>query len=160
MLVSIVLGGFLFALITLLLPPPRGKIVVDARTVQSVVERRADLLGRDLSPEERAEAIQDHIDEEILVREAYRRGLDRSSGSVRARLLRRMRLAINTEVLPPTPAQVRAFYSANADRYGAPLDAIEDYVRMDWMLERRTETTERKLSGMMERYDVVVEGRQ
>ena len=160
LLVSVVFGGLLFGVVTLLLPSPRGQIVVDARTVRSVVERRADLLGRDLTPEERAEAIQDHIDEAILVREAYRRGLDRSSGSVRARLLRRMRLAINTEVLPPTPAQMRAFYSANSDRYGAPLVAIEDFVRMDWMLERRAEITERKLSRMMDRYLVDVDRSQ
>ena len=160
-LACLAVGATAWVVSALVLPAPRERIVVDARTVQSVVERRADFLGRDLTPEERDEAIEARIDEEILLREAYRRGLHLSNGRVRARLLRRMRQAINTEVLPPTPAQVRAYYSANRARYpAAALDDIESFVRMDWTFERMAQVTERKLARMLSRYDVEVAGRQ
>ena len=256
---SVTLGGILFLLGTLVLSEPKERVFINARTVQSVLERRADRLGRELSPEEREEAIQAYVDEELLVREAYRRGLHLSNGSVRRRLLGKMRLGLNAEVPQPTFAQLRAFFNANTGRYQIPesitlahvfyergrpeaidepslidslaagidfstlgdrfwlgpvlaritqqrlagtlgvefaekvvtlppgawvgplessrgthyvqvverhpptlpdLETVEDYVRLDWLNERRAEVTDRKLERAMARYRIEVEGRE
>jgi parvulin-like peptidyl-prolyl isomerase len=256
---SLALGAVLFLLAALVLPEPRERLVIDSRTVQTVLERRADRLGRELSPEEREEAIQDYVDEELLVREAYRRGLHLTNGSVRRRLLGKMRLGMNAEVPQPTFAQLRAYFNANSERYQIPeavtfahvyferegpegvdeaalfealaagadfralgdrfwlgpvlaritqerlagtlgvefaeavfgltpgawagplessrgahyvyiverhlpslpeLETIEDYVRVDWLNERRLEVSQRKLERMVARYRIEVEGRR
>ena len=258
-LASLALGGVLFLLGTLVLPEPRERLVIDARTVQTVLERRADRLGRELFPEEREAAIQDYVDEELLVREAYRRGLHVTSGLVRRRLLGKMRLGMNAEVPQPTFAQLRAYFNANSERYQIPeavtlahvfyergrpeaideaslieslaaradfralgdrfwlgpvlaqitrdrlagalgvefaertfaltpgvwagplessrgthyvqvverhpptlpdLETVEDYVRLEWLAERRAEVTERKLERATARYRIEVEGRE
>ena len=256
---SLALGWILFLLGTLVLPGSRERVVIDARTVQTVLERRADRLGRELSSEEREAAMQAYVDEELLVREAYRRGLHLTNGSVRRRLLGKMRLGMNAEVPQPTFAQLRAYFNANNERYQIPeavtlahvfyapgqpeapdrpspleamaagadfetlgdrfwlgpvlaritrgrlagalgvefaeetfavtpgiwagplessrgthyvyvverhqpslpeLETVEDYVRLDWLNERRAEVAERKLERMMARYRVDVEGRE
>ena len=54
LLAFLCVGGFAWAVVELIVPTPHDRIVIDARTAQAVVETRADLLGRDLSPEERA----------------------------------------------------------------------------------------------------------
>jgi hypothetical protein len=77
------LGGALFGLRVLLLPAPRQELVIDERTAERVVEERANLLARDLTPAEREEAIRDHVDQEILLREAHRRGLHLTTGGAR-----------------------------------------------------------------------------
>ena len=119
-LCSLALGGALFLLFAWILPEPKEPVVIDVRTVQSVLKRRADRLGRELSPEDREEAIQDYVDEELLVREAYRRAFHLTNGSVRRRLLGKMRLGMNAEVPQPTFAQLRAYFNANSDRYQIP----------------------------------------
>jgi hypothetical protein len=116
----LLLGSLLFGLRTLLLPGPRDEIVVDARTVDRVVESRSDLYARELTAEEREDAIRDHVDEEILLREASRRGLHLTSGTARARLVRKMRTGLNAEVPSPTFSQLRAYYAANSERYRLP----------------------------------------
>lgn len=113
-------GVVLFALARPLLPLPGEPIVVEARTLDDILEREADGLGRDLTPDERDARIQRHVDEEILLREAYRRGLHQASAPVRARLLRRMRLALSEGIPQPSRSQLRAYFNTNSARYRTP----------------------------------------
>ncbi len=124
----LLIGGLLFGLRVLLLPGPREEIVIDARTADRVVEARADLYARDLTGDEREDAIRDHADEEILLREAHRRGLHLTSGQARARLVRKMRTGLNAEVPAPTFSQLRAYYAANSERYRVPESATVVHV--------------------------------
>lgn len=114
------LGGILFAVLSPLLPGSRELIVLDGRAVEAVLDARADRLGRELTPQEREETIRDHLDQEILVREAYRRELHMRDSGVRARLLRRMRLAVSEGIPEPSRSQLRAYYSTNSARYQQP----------------------------------------
>jgi hypothetical protein len=58
-------GAGLFAATYPLLPHPGDPIVVDARTLDDILEREADGLGRDLTPDERTARVERHVDEEI-----------------------------------------------------------------------------------------------
>ena len=107
----------LFFLTSAFFPYGREPIVIDARTIAGELELRADERGRDLSADERAEAIRRFVDEEILIREARRRGLHLTTSRVRERLLRRMRAALSQGIPQPSRAQLRAYYNTNASRY-------------------------------------------
>lgn len=114
---SLLIGGGLFAVASTIRPAPYGEIVLDGRTVTSVVEERANGRGRNLTADERQEAIAAYVEEEVLLREAFRSGRHLTNGSARARLAQRMRLSLNAEIPQPTDAQLRAWYAANPDRY-------------------------------------------
>jgi hypothetical protein len=94
--------------------------VVDARTVDEITETRADALGRDLTPDERAETIQRHVDQEIVLREAYRLGIHETDAMTRARLLRRMRAALSEGVPMPSRSQLLAYFNTNSATYQMP----------------------------------------
>ena len=113
----LVLGGLLYALAMTFLPLGRERFVIDVRTIDGVLESRADRVGRDLTAEERDAAVQDHIDEEILLREAHRRGIHLRHSPSRSRLIRRMRLELTRGLPTPSRAQLRAYYRTNAARY-------------------------------------------
>ena len=113
----LLVGSVLFLALGPLLPSSKGLIEVDVWTVEAIVDERADRLGRELTESERAETIRSHVDQEILVREAYRRGFHLTHPGVRARLLRRMRLALSEGIPEPSRSQLRAYYSSNSERY-------------------------------------------
>ena len=113
----LLVGGGLFLAFGPFLPSSKEVIEVDARSIEALQNERADRLGRELTPSERTETIRRYVDEEILVREAYRRGLHLTDPGVRARLLRRMRLALSEGIPEPSRSQLRAYYSSNSERY-------------------------------------------
>jgi hypothetical protein len=54
----------------------KEKIIVDQRTVDFLIKQREDLVLRKLTPKQRQDLIRSYIRDEILYREAYKRGLD------------------------------------------------------------------------------------
>jgi hypothetical protein len=101
-------------------PFTRERIVVGADAVRQLVADREQLLGRPISPEERRALVARYVDDEILVREAYARGLDREDGAVRRRLLEVMRFATGDEPPEPTTAELREFLRAHEPMYRTP----------------------------------------
>ena len=150
-------GGVLYLLSTIVVRYGGETIVIDTRLANGIVNSAADRLGRDLTPDERSEALARHLDEEILVREAHRRGLHLESPGARSRLLRRMRVELSQGLPEPTRAQLRAYYRTNAARYGAGFDRVEPVVRMHWVTEKRAEVWDRRMRAIRERYEVIVE---
>ncbi len=100
-----------------------GRSVVVTR---AQVLRLADLwsaqVGRLPTPAELDSLIEDHVREEILVREAVRMGLDRDDTIVRRRLAQKMSFVLEDTTIPDelTDAEVAQYFSENADRYGDP----------------------------------------
>lgn len=114
-----VLAGVLFAVHALAVGDDRPVIRVDAATRAFLVKQKQDLLLRPLTPDEQAAEIAAHIDDEILWREARRRGLD-DNGWFRKQLIHNMRLLVGGESGPPDEATLRAFFAANPDRFALP----------------------------------------
>ena len=84
--------------------------------------------GRELTAEQREQAIEDHVGEEILLREAYRHGWHLENGRVRQRLILAMRAALTKALPEPSTAQLRAYYQANAERYRVPVSVTFSHV--------------------------------
>ena len=95
-------------------------ILVDQQTVDYLIQQREDLELRKLSPEERRATIDAFVQDELLYREAYRRGLDRGDSRMRRNLIRKMRVLLIGDVEAPTDEQLRTFFEENRERFVNP----------------------------------------
>ncbi|GAA3956430.1 hypothetical protein [Allohahella marinimesophila] len=75
-------------------------IEVDEQVLALAVDNRERLTGRPILQLETKQALDVYIDEEILVREAYRRGLH-DDGVIRTRLMNKMRLLLGAGYAEP-----------------------------------------------------------
>ena len=83
----LILGGLLFIVYTKVKPGSKETIRVTQQTVDALVQGQLELVNRELTPEEIDELILGHIEDEVLLREAYKRGVDKNDGRVRRRVL-------------------------------------------------------------------------
>ncbi len=95
----------------------KEKIIVDQRTAEFLVKQREDIALRELSPEERRQVIESYVEDEILYREAYKRGMDKGDTRMRRNMILKMRGLLVGEVREPSEQQLRAFFDENTDRY-------------------------------------------
>ena len=113
----ILLGIAAFAVYSHLKPPARDIIKVTTQTIDALVQQRESITRNPVTPEGRQALIAGHIEDEILLREAYKRGFDKNDYRVRKRILNLMRSSLNEVIPEPSPAQLRAFYEENKERY-------------------------------------------
>ena len=113
----IVLGSVAFAAYTYLKPTDRETITVTTQTIDALVQQRESITQNPFTPAERQSLIQEHIEDEILLREAYKRGFDKNDYRVRKRLLNIMRSSLSEVIPEPSVTQLRAFYEKNKQRY-------------------------------------------
>jgi parvulin-like peptidyl-prolyl isomerase len=121
------LAALLFVIYDLLLPAEQERLVIDRASVKAAVDQQAALLGRPLTEDERAAALERAIDDAVLLREAYRRGLDRDA-VVQRHLVQKMRFVLGEEVPEPSEAELRAYLAANRERYRGPPTVTLDHV--------------------------------
>ena len=99
-------------------------IVVDPEIVEGIVARQEELSGRALTEAERASAVEGFLEEEMLVREAFRRGLDRNDRRVRPMLrdhaARELLRAAGYQPPSPSDEELRAFFESRRDTYTLP----------------------------------------
>jgi hypothetical protein len=128
-LMQFVLAGLvLFVVHAWWSPRPSNVIVVTPETRKALEADREALLQRPLSAEERETLVSDFIDDEILLREAYDRGLDRNDPQIRSWLIDRMKFVLDEEPPEPTRADLEAFLRERPDRYVTPLAVSFDHV--------------------------------
>jgi hypothetical protein len=121
------------ALVLVVLLQARGSfrpetIMVTPETLEALEEERTQLLGRPLTDAERERLREDWIDQEVLVREAYRQGLDRGDGVIRHRLVEKMRVLLREKPREPTRAELEAFHREQPERYRSPERLSLDHV--------------------------------
>jgi hypothetical protein len=121
------LAALLFVAYHLLTPAARESIVIERASIDEVERRQEQLLGRPLSDDERRALVESAIDDEVLLREAYRRGLDRDA-VVRQHLVQKMRFILGEEEAAPTEAELKAYLAANRERYRSPPTITLDQV--------------------------------
>ncbi|MBT8406387.1 MAG: peptidyl-prolyl cis-trans isomerase [Deltaproteobacteria bacterium] len=113
----ILLGTVVFVAYTHLKPPDRETIRITTQTIDALVRQRESITQNPTTSEERQIIIEGHIQDEILLREAYKRGFDKNDYRVRKRILNIMRTSLSEVIPEPTVAQLRAFYAENKERY-------------------------------------------
>ena len=135
----LLIGGALVAAWGLLGPSGIETIQIDQEILRALEKRQADLLGRELTAEEREEVRESYVEEEVLLREAVRRGLQWSDPRVRQRLTRIVRGAMTENVPDPSLAQLEAYYRDNIERYTAPASMTFEQVVYPWGKNELTE---------------------
>ena len=123
----VALAALLFLANAFFSGPQRERIVVDRATQDFLIRQQQDLLLRELSEAEKQEVIDSFVEEEILVREAYKQGLDKS-GRIRALLLQNMRFFLSRDLPNPTEGELRAYFEENRDRFTSPAALTLDHV--------------------------------
>jgi hypothetical protein len=118
-----------------------------ARLIQAFTEQR----GRPPTASEAKTVIEEHVREEILVREALEMGLDRGDVVVRRRLAQKMATLVGDleGSGDPTEEELRTFFDFHADRYRGPVR-----VRLTQLYfngERRGASAEADARGALER---------
>ena len=125
------LAGLLFLVYAALAPRERETIRVTSELVDAIVANQEALVGRPLSAEEREQAIDAFIEDEVLIREAYRQGLDVGDRRIRGSLISAGQFAlIDPDLAPPepTPEEVAEFYQANREDYRLQEAITVEYV--------------------------------
>jgi hypothetical protein len=115
----IVLAGLLFGAHAMLAERPRQTIQIDANTIEYLVRERALLTNRPITDAERRDVTETYVDEEVLLREAYRRGLNETP-RIRAQLIQSMRQTLLGEAPRPSELELRAYFDANRARFERP----------------------------------------
>ena len=112
------LGALIFALHSALAPSPRDVVEVTAATRSALTARYVSRAGHPPTEAQLDEQIARWIDEELLLRQAFRLGLDRSDTVVRGRLVEKMRFVLeNAGAKEPTEQELSAWLSAHPERY-------------------------------------------
>ena len=120
-LLHFLLGGVvLFALYTALLPPEKEEILISRQTVSALVQERQELSREPLSDEELMSLIDAYADEEVLIREAYKQGMDRNNYQVRKQILDLMRSTLSAVIPRPTAEQLKQYYQENREDFTIP----------------------------------------
>jgi hypothetical protein len=102
-------------------------IHLDQQVVSFLIKQREELVLRALTPDEHKQTIDEYIRDEILYREAYKRGLDKDSRMRRHLISKMRRLAIGN-VKKPTEDQLRAYFATNRARFRRPATISFDHV--------------------------------
>ena len=121
-------GGLLFLAHALWAPSDSNRIVVTKELAEALATEREELLLRPLRNEERERVVTEFIDEEVLLREAYRQGLDRGDPRIRRWLIDKVEFLIDEEPPDPTPADLDRLFREKPERYMTPRAMSFDHV--------------------------------
>lgn len=102
-------------------------IFVDAVTQNFLINQEQELLLRQLTAQERTAIIDSFIEEEILVREARKRGFSDNS-RVRALLIQNMRFFLRETVPEPGERELQDHFKKNIDTFKRPASVSYDQV--------------------------------
>ena len=120
-------AALLFVLNAVFVGDQREVIRIEAETQQYLIEQQQELLLRPLTADEQEQLINDFVDDEVLAREGRKRGFDDSS-RIRTLLIQNMRFFIASDFPQPTEDSLRAFYTANPDRFETTPSVTYDHV--------------------------------
>lgn len=118
-----VLGIGLFALYRLISGDAAAgsdEIVVDATRIAALAEQFERSWRRPPTASEVDGLIDNHVRDEVLVREGLALGLDRDDSVIRSRIRLKMEILSDGPDVEVSEADLQAWFDANADRYATP----------------------------------------
>src|SRR6476646_46542 len=115
----LLLGGVLFLIFGRggSRPPAGAEIVVTAADIQRIAAGFSVTWQRPPSENELQGAINDYIREEVLYRTGLALGLDKDDTIIRRRIRQKMEFFLEDTVGAPDDAELRAFFTAHADKF-------------------------------------------
>jgi hypothetical protein len=158
--------------------PSSYRIVVTDGQLDALIAAFERRWRRPPTPAELRSAVDEHVREEVLVREAIAGGLDREDMVVRRRLRQKVEFLTNeTQQVPePTDAELEAFVARHPDRVpqwsrepartwalrattgrSAGRDLLREAVRNEWFAARRDEALDTQYRTLRSRYRIVIE---
>lgn len=114
-----VIAALLFAGHAVLAPSEKPTIRVDEEVVATLLRERTALALRPMTERDRLDVLEAYIAEEVLLREAYRRGLN-ATPRVRSQLVQAMRASLVGSADRPDDGELRRFFEANRARFERP----------------------------------------
>ncbi len=135
----VIMGVAAYFLYTGLRPSGLETIHVTTQTIDALVQQQESITQNPLTEEETQSLIAGHIEDEILLREAYKRDFDKNDYRVRQRILYIMRSSLSEVVPEPSVAQLRAFYQENRTRYQLPPSRSVEHVYFSFASTERPE---------------------
>jgi hypothetical protein len=129
----LLIGAALFAVFSFAgrwTPDAENQIQITSAQIAQLIKGFRIDFNREPTPQDVQKLITDYVREEVLFREAKKRGLDQEDSGIRQRLRNRME-TFNANVVTesPTDQQLQAYLEAHADRFRKPdgtLPAIDD----------------------------------
>ena len=98
----------------------KEKIVIEQQTVDFLIKQREDLELSKLSAEERRKTVDSFVEDEILYKEAYKRGLDKGDSRMRRNMILKMRGLLVGDIKEPTDTELREYFEANRAKFDLP----------------------------------------
>ena len=150
----VLLGAVAFVAYTHLKPPDRETIRITTQTIDALVQQQQSITQNPINPEERQALIAGHVEDEILLREAYKRGFDKNDYRVRKRILNIMRTSLSEVIPEPSVAQLRAFYEENKERYLTSPSRSFEQVYFSFASAKLPEKPEQFIKQLQEAKDI------
>ncbi|GLP96397.1 peptidyl-prolyl cis-trans isomerase [Paraferrimonas sedimenticola] len=116
----LLIGALIFLADSMLASERKELILVDQSSIDYLVKQQEKLSLRSYSDEEIDQLIEAYIEDEILYREAYKRGLNQGDTRMRRNMILKLRGLMVAEIDAPSEAQLKDFYQNNLERYTAP----------------------------------------
>ncbi|WP_422385191.1 peptidyl-prolyl cis-trans isomerase [Roseibium album] len=124
----LILGGLVFAADAFFASARKEQIIVDQSTIDYLVARQENIELRDIAPSEVEDLIATHVEDEILYREAYKRGLNEGDSRMRRNMILKMRGLLVAELDTPTEQQLKDFFQDSTERYTSEEQFQVDHV--------------------------------
>ena len=123
----VIIATLIFGL-EFVLPGQKEKLLIDQQTADFLIKQREDLELRKLGMDERQQVIDAFVEDEILYREAYKRGLDKGDTRMRRNLIRKMRGLLMGEMRKPSDQELKDYFEANRAKYSGPATLSLEHV--------------------------------
>lgn len=94
----------------------KDSIVLDDDMVHYIIDQREKLQLKSLSLEEKKQVINTYIDNELLYKEAQRRGLD-NDARIKKQMIQKMSVVLTSEVPEPNDIALQAYYKNHKEHY-------------------------------------------
>ncbi len=113
----IVLGSLLYLLYSNFSKPGPDTIVVTTQKAENLIGEGEKKLGRTLTTAEQKQILEEYIETEMLLREAYKQGMDQSDPFIRKQMIDKMRFSLYDTFESPDDQTLFSYYITHKNDY-------------------------------------------
>ncbi len=113
------LGGLLYLLYINFSKPDPETIIITKQKIEDLHKVQEQKLGRPPGTAERQQFLDKYIDDEVLLREAYKQGFDQSDPYIRKRMIDKMKFSLYDNMTPPGNKVLLEYYENHKEKYAS-----------------------------------------